>query len=231
MTKAEHFFQEKNVTKPRQLNALFGQSPQSWFYLYSRWTLLREKPAGKKKKKEEKPKWSTPRWRKIWLHGSVEFIRQCILYSQYRMCDNNSESICWEWVGHIPARIHSKQTNKKQTSTKFQSSYIICIWRRKQTSATGRERNKNFAFITLPRRLKQPFAHNLLRRRHWKEKRKLDLDWNGSIVSNKEKVDDEDDKNVTCNLVGVSFATDICEEPAIGNGVIPLSREARSPPV
>ena len=44
-------------------------------------------------------------------------------------------------------------------------------------------------------------------------------------------MDDEDNKNVTCNLMGVSFATDICEEPAIGNGVIPLSREARSPPV
>lgn len=48
-------------------------------------------------------------------------------------------------------------------------------------------------------------------------------------LSNEKKVDD--DKEMTSNLMGVSFATDICDEPTISNGVTPLSREARSTPV
>lgn len=50
-------------------------------------------------------------------------------------------------------------------------------------------------------------------------------------LSNEKKVDDDDDKEMTSNLMGVSFATDICDEPTISNGVTPLSREARSTPV
>lgn len=50
-------------------------------------------------------------------------------------------------------------------------------------------------------------------------------------LSNEKKINDYVDKKVTSNLMGVSFATDICDEPTISNGVTTLSREARSPPV